>query len=209
MKIFCILFLSLAGLVNEYQKDTKARKILESVSKKYKNIPTFSVHFIYILENKTQNIQEDFPGKLTVKGEKFKLELTEQEITNDGTNQYTYIKEAKEVTISSYKKEDTDINMINIFDIYKKNFKYQLVEELSTPLLYVIDLEPNKKEKNYFKIRIEINKKNDIKSFKLFDKNGNIYTYLIKNLEIKNNIEDTFFTFDTKKYKEIEIIDLR
>ena len=99
--------------------------------------------------------------------------------------------------------------MINIFDIYKKNFKYQLVEELSTPLLYVIDLEPNKKEKNYFKIRIEINKKNDIKSFKLFDKNGNTYTYLIKNLEIKNNIEDTFFTFDTKKYKEIEIIDLR
>ena len=207
MKIFFILLISLT--LSEYPKDTKAKKILESVSKKYKNIPAFSANFIYTLENKTQNIQEDFHGKVTIKGEKFKLELTEQEITNDGKNQYTYIKEAKEITISPYKKEDTDINMVNIFDIYKKKFKYQFVEELSTPILSIIDLEPEKKEKNYFKIRIEIDKKNDIKSFKIFEKNGNIYTYLIKNLEIKNNIEDNFFTFDKNKYKEIEIIDLR
>jgi outer membrane lipoprotein-sorting protein len=74
----------------------------------------------------------------------------------------------------------------------------------------VVDLVPEKKDAQYFKIRMNIAKKDrNVQSFTLFDKSGNKYKYTISKFTPNANIADNFFTFDPKKYPGVEIIDLR
>ena len=72
------------------QYDQKALDILDAMSDKYKNMPSFYASFSYTLENEMENIHEEFSGDIIVKGDKFKLDLGEQEVFNDGETMWTY-----------------------------------------------------------------------------------------------------------------------
>jgi len=43
----------------------------------------------------------------------------------------------------------------------------------------------------------------------MFDKAGNRYKYTITKFTANVKVDDSFFTFDPKKYPGIEVIDLR
>ena len=83
------------------QKDPTARKVLDAMSAKYQAIPAFRAQFTYNMENDGEDIDEGFEGTILVMGEKYKLIMSEQEISFDGTDVYTYLKDDNEVTISS------------------------------------------------------------------------------------------------------------
>jgi outer membrane lipoprotein-sorting protein len=73
-----------------------------------------------------------------------------------------------------------------------------------------IDLVPEKKNAQYFKIKMMIAKKDkSIQSWTMFDKSGNRYKYVITKFTPNLKIDDTFFSFDPKKYPGVEIIDVR
>src|SRR5687767_5510500 len=194
------------------QYDPKALEILDAMSKKYKGIPAFEANISYTLTNETEKINEEFKGKITVKGDKFKLVLPEQEVINNGTTLWTYLPEAKEVNIDNYDPSSDDVNPSKIYDIYKKGFKYLYLEDKNEAgvLCEIIDLVPEKKDAQYFKIRMNIAKKDkSIQSWTMFDKAGNKYKYSITKFNPNVTIADSFFTFDPKKYPGVEVIDLR
>jgi outer membrane lipoprotein carrier protein len=194
------------------QYDPKALETLDAMSKKYKAIPAFEANFSYILTNEVEKVNEEFKGKVTVKGDKFRMVLPEQEVINNGTTTWTYLPEAKEVNIDNYDPNSDEVNPSKIYDIYKKNFKYLYLEDKTEGgvLCEVIDLVPEKKDAQYFKIRMNISKKDkSIQSWTMFDKAGNKYKYSITKFNPNVTIADTFFTFDPKKYPGVEVIDLR
>ena len=43
----------------------------------------------------------------------------------------------------------------------------------------------------------------------MFDKGGNRYKYTITKFVPNANVSENYFTFDTKKYPGVEVIDLR
>jgi outer membrane lipoprotein-sorting protein len=194
------------------QYDPKALEILDAMSKKYKAIPAFEANISCNLTNEAEKVNEEFKGKITVKGDKFRMVLPEQEVINNGTTTWTYLPEAKEVNIDNYDPNSDDVNPSKIYDIYKKGYKYLFLEEKTEGgvLCEVIDLVPEKKDAQYFKIRMNINKKEkNVQSFILFDKSGNKYKYSISKFTQNASIADAFFTFDPKKYPGVEVIDLR
>ena len=194
------------------QYDPKALEILDAMSKKYKSIPAFEANIACNLTNDVDKINEEFKGKITVKGDKFRMVLPEQEVINNGATIWTYLPEAKEVNIDNYDPSSEDVNPSKIHEIYKKNFKYLYLQDRveSGVMCEEIDLVPEKKETQYFKIKMLINKKEKtIQSFTLFDKGGNRYKYTISKFTANAKIDDTAFTFDPKKYPGVEIIDLR
>jgi len=194
------------------QYDPKALQILDAMSTRYKSIPAFEANISYTLTNETEKINEEFKGKITVKGDKFRLVLPEQEVINNGTTLWTYLPEAKEVNIDNYDPSSDEVNPSKIYDIYKKGFKYLYLEDKteSGVLCEVIDLVPEKKDAQYFKIRMNIVKKDkSIQSWTMFDKGGNKYKYSITKFTPNSTIPDSFFTFDPKKYPGVEVIDLR
>jgi outer membrane lipoprotein-sorting protein len=206
-----LLILLAATNVNG-QYDERAEKILSEVSKKYQDYKSFKASFTYSLESPTTGVNENFKGDILVKGNKFILKLGGQEIINNGVTQWTYLKEENEVNISDYSPEEDDINPSKIYNIYKKGYKYLLNEEVNeNKALYdVVDLVPEDKSKQIFKIRIVILKKDkSIKSWKLFEKNGNRYTYTLTQFTPNIDVDDKLFTFDKSKYKGVTVVDLR
>jgi outer membrane lipoprotein carrier protein len=194
------------------QYDPKALEVLEAMSKKYKAIPNFEANLTSAMTNETEGVKEEVKGKITVKGDKFRLLLDDQEIINNGTTVWTYLPSAKEVNIDNFDPNSDDINPVKIFDIYKKGFKYLFLgEKTEAGQVYEeIDLVPEKKNAQYFKIKMMIAKKDkSIQSWTMFDKSGNRYKYVITKFTPNLKIDDTFFSFDPKKYPGVEIIDVR
>src|SRR6478609_980753 len=158
--IFAFLGLFIA-LSASAQYDPKALAILDAMSKKYKAIPAFEANFSYVLTNDVEKINEEFKGKVTVKGDKFRMVLPEQEVINNGATIWTYLPEAKEVNIDNYDPSSEDVNPSKIHEVYKKNFKYLYLQDRveNGIMCEEIDLVPEKKETQYFKIKMLINKK--------------------------------------------------
>ncbi|MBL7847862.1 MAG: outer membrane lipoprotein carrier protein LolA [Cyclobacteriaceae bacterium] len=194
------------------QYDPKALEILEAMSKKYKAIPSFEANFSYTLTNETEKINEEFKGKMVVKGDKYHLILPEQEVINNGTTMWTYLPEAKEVNIDNFDPASDDLNPSKFYEIYKKGFKYLYLEDKTDGgvVCEVVDLVPEKRDAQYFKVRMNIVKKDkSIQSWTMYDKAGNLYKYTITKFNAAAKIDDASFTFDPKKYPGVEVVDLR
>lgn len=194
------------------QYDPKALQSLDAMSKKYKAIPAFEANISYVLTNDVEKVNEEFKGKITVKGDKFRLALPEQEVINNGSTVWTYLPEAKEVNIDNYDPNSEDVNPSKIYDIYKKGFKYLYLQDKTEGgvLCEEIDLVPEKKDAQFFKIKMFISKKDkSIQSWVMFDKGGNRYKYTISKFNPNVKVEDSFFAFDLKKYPGVEVVDLR
>jgi outer membrane lipoprotein carrier protein len=208
---FCIAFLSVVQF-SFAQYDAQALATLEAMSKKYKAYTSFEANITSTMTNEVEGIKEEFKGKITVKGDKYRLVMDDQEIINNGTTVWTYLPAAKEVNIDNYDASSEDINPSKIYEIYKKGFKYLLVGEHTEAGVVVeeIDLVPEKKDAQFFKIKMLITKKDrTIQSWTMHDKTGNKYKYTISKFSPNVAVADTFFAFDTKKHPGVEVIDLR
>ncbi|MEQ8302344.1 MAG: outer membrane lipoprotein carrier protein LolA [Cyclobacteriaceae bacterium] len=211
-KSLITLLLLISSKLMFAQYDPKALEILEAMSDKYKNLTSFEANLTSSLVNEVDGINEEFKGKITVKGDKFKLALDDQEIINNGTTVWTYLPSAEEVNIDNADPDTDEYNPSKFYSIYKKGFKYLYLEEQTEDgvLCEVVDLVPEKKDAQYFKIRMNITKKDkNIQSWTMFDKSGNRYKYTISKFVGNVKVDDSFFTFDPKKYPGVEVIDLR
>ncbi len=211
MKNFFFLAFIFCAAVAYAQYDPKALETLDAMSKKYQAIPSFEANISYTLINETEKINEEFKGKITVKGNKFRLALPEQEVINNGVYVWTYLPEAKEVNVDKADNDADEINPSRIYDIYKKGFKYLYLADKTDGgvLCEEIDLVPENKNAQYFKIKMMINKKDkSIQSWTMFDKSGNRFKYTITKFNPAIKVEDSFFIFDPKKYPGVEVIEL-
>jgi outer membrane lipoprotein-sorting protein len=65
-------------------------------------------------------------------------------------------------------------------------------------------------KRSFFKVRLQVDKlTKQIMNAVIFDKNGNRYTYTIKTFLPNVKVPETTFTFDSKLYPGVELVDLR
>lgn len=211
-----ILFYSLAMLVSVSvfaQKDKKATAILDLMSKKYAKMKSFNASFTYGIEGANAKLIESYKGNVTVKGLKFKLNMAGQEVFNNGKEIYTYVKETNEVNITDFNPNDnSDLSPTKIYSIYKKGYKYMFLEEVKegSNFYEVIELSPESKESKVAKVQIKIDKKDkSVKSWKVWDKNGKRQVFRMDKFTPNVPASDVQFSFDKKKYPDVEVVDLR
>ncbi|PID89628.1 MAG: hypothetical protein CSA05_00065 [Bacteroidia bacterium] len=214
--LLMILIVVFCANVLNAQQDPKAKKILDSVSQKTKSFTSIQADFNYIFESLQENISDTLQGKILIKGEKYKLTFSEYERFFDGTNITTVmLEEGKpvEATLSLPNEEGEELNPSEIFTIYQKDFKYRYREEVKEKgkQMHLIELFPiDVDAKRYSRIQIKIDKANNqIYSFKEFDKDGNRITIELTKVQTNKPLSEKNFTFDTKKFPDIEIVDLR
>jgi len=214
MKKIGLVFILVALIVNVgwAQKDPKALAVLDAMSAKYQNIEAFKAKLVYKLENSAEKLNETFRGEITVMGEKYRLKIGEQEIINNGTTIWTYLREVNEVNIDNYYPEDDPMAPSKIYTIYREGYKYSFVEEKKRKgrIVQIIDLEPDNKDEPFYKIRLTIDKVDKtLVNYKVFDKNGNRYLWSVSDFDSDLELTASHFEFDPSKYKDVEIIDLR
>ena len=156
MKNFIFLIFTLVAVqVASAQYDPQALTTLDAMSKKYKAYTSFEANIITTMTNETEGVKEESKGKITVKGDKYRLVIPEQEIINNGTTQWTYIPSAKEVTIDNYDVNASEINPSKIYELYKKGFKYLHNGERTEGGVVVeeIDLVPEKRMRSFLRLK--------------------------------------------------------
>lgn len=212
MKSLIILFLAVATSFSALaQQDQKAKTILDKLSAKTKAYKTIKAEFQFNISNKSEGINESQTGKIQIKGDKYVLSISGQEVISNGSTIYTIIKDAEEVQINSMPDEDEEdfISPNTIFTLYETGFKYKYVKEDKG--MHIINLYPKDAEdKEFHRIALYINKaKNQISKVKIYGKDGSTTTYSIKAFTANSAIPDSNFSFDKSKYPKFEIVDLR
>lgn len=215
MKKFLLLLLTgllFTSINAQTGKQNEAEKLMERVSKRYKNFKSMKADFVYTLENKQQKSQEKQKGSILVKGNKFRLDIANQLIICDNKTIWTFSREVNEVQVNHYSPKEGAIRLDDIFTMYGKGFLYKIVESKKdgNKEIVVIELTPKDKKKKFFKIKVTVDKTNQtILSSQIFEKTGTIHTYTVNNQVPNLKYDDNQFTFDSKKYPGVEIIDLR
>lgn len=215
MKKFLLLLLTgllFTSINAQTGKQNEAEKLMERVSKRYKNFKSMKADFVYMLENKQQKSQEKQKGSILVKGNKFRLDIANQLIICDNKTIWTFSREVNEVQVNHYSPKEGAIRLDDIFTMYGKGFLYKIVESKKdgNKEIVVIELTPKDKKKKFFKIKVTVDKTNQtILSSQIFEKTGTIHTYTVNNQVPNLKYDDNQFTFDSKKYPGVEVIDLR
>lgn len=210
---YLILLFAISQCCFAQDHDPVAKGILDKLSNKTKQYSSIKTTFIYTMENNKENISESQKGVLLLKGEKHKLDISGQQIINNGTTLWTFIEDADEVQVSEPEYEEGTISPSNIFTIYESGFKYKFHKEetINGIVQQQINLYPeNANEKAYHTIRLSIDKaKMQITSIRIFGKEGDDYIYTIEDFKTNLPVSDTDFQFDPAKYPDVEVIDLR
>jgi outer membrane lipoprotein carrier protein len=210
--LLTVLFTCLQ-IVSFAQYDAKAGEILDAMSAKYKKIPSYKANFSTSLVNESEGVNETFSGEITVKGDKYILDTSDQLVINNGSTVWTYLPDVNEVNIDIYDPSEDEITPSSIFDEYKKGYKYIWMESVTDAGVAcdVVDLIPNDVSKNqFFKIKMVIaSKDKTLKKWTMFEKSGNKHIYTISQFKDKITVTDADFNFDASKYPDVEIVDLR
>ena len=206
MKSLITLFLFFS--ITVFSQD--ANQIFNSLSDKTKSYKNISIDFDFKYENELEDIREIKSGKIIIENEKFKLEIDDQIIVCNGIDQWIYYKETNEVQILEYDRNNEFMNPKNLLSIYEKgyNYRYNKEIEIDSKSYHLIDLFPNEENNEIIKISLTISKdENMVKKIEAFESNGAIYVYNV--IKSKFNRRNLKFDFDTSKYENIYIIDLR
>ena len=193
--------------------DPDAKVILDKVSATFKTYKTVTANFTLTITNAGNKVEGSKSGVIYMKGPKYRVNISGQEIYSDGANIWTYDKSANEVQLTKFDAASNTITPQKMFtDFYDKDFLYKLNGEKKEggKLIQEIELTPIDKTKPFFKVLVYVDKAtSNIVSSKVFEKNGNHYIYKITNMKTNTTLPDSLFTFDSKKYPKAEIIDLR
>jgi len=193
-------------------QDATANRILNNVSRTYQTYKSIKAGFTIDIKNTQNNSTIKQVGTLYLKGKKFRIKLTDQEIYCDGKTMWTYFKEENEVQITKYDPNTQEINPSEIFTIYQKGFNYKYIGEsiISGKTVQKIEMTPTDKTKPYFKVKLNIEKaSNKITNMSVYNKNGIRSNYAITSFKSNLPISDGFFKFDPKTKPGVIEIDLR
>ena len=192
-------------------KDPKAVALLDEVSAKTKSYKSIRAEFSYTMENKQAKINEVKTGTLSLSGDKYRLKAAGQEVICDGKIIWTYLKESNEVQINDLDNKDEALTPSKLLSSYNASYKSKMLKDRSAtdPNEASIELIPIV-IKNFTKAVLIVDKvKKQVKSFILYDKSGNVFTYKITKYQTDIPVTAADFTFDKTKFPGVEVIDMR
>jgi len=219
-KLFTLLsLLAITGigqaqtLKNPTQNDPNAKKILDAVSAKFKTFKSPQAAFTYKVENAQGKVLSSKKGTVTMKGNRYKVNMDGMEIYSDGKTTWNYDKSANEITVDNVNTAAGTMTPQKLFtNFYDQDFYYKQNGEKKEAgkTLQEIELTPTDKTRPYHKVYVWIDKgSNTIYSAKFLEKTGGRYSYTINTMKPTATVADSYFTFDKSKYPGVEVVDLR
>lgn len=193
-------------------QDAKAKEILERASKKMNGLKTLKAAFALKLLGTGGKVRDTKKGTFLMKGPKYHITLTGQEIICDGKTVWTYIKDANEVQVSNFNASEQSISPTKLFtNFYDKEYSYRYIgtRKVSGKACNVIEMMPVNKAKQFTKVELAIDNNSTIAGGNIFEKNGNQYQYEVSGFTANAALADNQFSFDAKLHPGVEVVDLR
>jgi chaperone LolA len=193
-------------------QDAKAKSVLENASKRMKSLKSLKAGFTLKLAGANGKARDTKKGTFLMKGSKYHIILSGQEIICDGKTVWTYMKDANEVQVSAYNPTEQSISPTKLFtNFYDKEYNYRYIDSRTVggKACDIVEMVPVNKSKQLSKVELAIDKAGTIAGGNLFEKNGNQYQYEVSGFTANAAIADNQFAFDSKAHPGVEVVDLR
>ena len=186
------------------QGPKQARYLLEQVSKKIEKQKNMRFEFKYVLENNEEQIRQETEGKVTLAGDRYKLDFLEIIQLFDGEKIYTIVPENEEITVSTPEdSEEINVNPSQILNFYKEGYDYQwdIYQRVMGRNIQFIKLIPSEENADikYLLLGIDVDQNSIYRLIEIG--NGKTTTTLtIKNQEENITLPPYFFEFNVGDY---------
>ncbi len=188
-----------------YPQGNSARVLLDEVASKIESYDNVYLEFNYNLENKTEKVNQETRGNLTLQKNLYNLKYMGVERIFDGKKVYLIVHEDKEVIISKNDKNDEgSITPSKMFNFYRNGYtlKMDILQNLGGRKIQFVRLNPmdSNSEIQHILIGVDTQTKNLYKLIEVGN-NGTQTTLLVTNFKTNQQISNKLFTFDQAKYK--------
>jgi chaperone LolA len=214
IKIIPILFSVLIVVLQFsllYSAEKESEEIIKKLKDRYNKLESFVADYNQTFHWKLADNVHQQSGKIWLKGkDKFKIETEDQLIISDGKTIWTYSRFNNQVIIDNVNKSEEVSLPGDLFLKYSEQYNSDYVrnEKIDDEDCYLINLKAKTEDIFIKSMRIWISRKKSIPmKIEQIDINGNVNTYLLKNINIDEKLNDNFFVF--KVIDTVEVIDMR
>lgn len=205
MKKISLFLLLLTTFVSFSQNSSKAKSLLDEVSRKVASYNNISLTFDYILDNKKENIHQKTSGNVLISKDKYHLNFMGIERIFDNKNIYTVVHDDQEVVITdAANSDDNDFTPSKILTFYQKgyNFQWDKQQNINGKNIQFIKLLPiqTNDENRHIMLGIDTKTK-DIQQVIYTNKNNTNTTFKISSFKTNLPIPGDTFSFDEASYK--------
>ncbi len=196
-------------LISSFGFAQDAETLLNEVYDKTNSYENISIDFKYVLQNTSENINQETRGDVVIEGDKYVLNILGISQIYDGKTLYTISPEDEEVTISSdNSEEETTITPSKMLSFYKEGYTYEMdiVQDVKGRKVQYVKLSPidTNSEIKQVLLGIDANTKHIYNLIEI-GKNGTKTTLTVNSFKTNEPISKTLFTFDKSKYGDYYI----
>ncbi|HKL66487.1 MAG TPA: outer membrane lipoprotein carrier protein LolA [Bacteroidales bacterium] len=191
------------------QQDPAAKSILDKFSGAALTSPAVTMSFIMKIHDRVEQSASESEGTVVIMDSMYKLTIPDNTIWFNGSANWTLTPEVKEVTVTLPDPDDNTFltSPSSVFTMYRKDFKYRLVEEREEGS--IIDLYPEEPaETDFSRIRLVI--KNEKLISAEYRRKDGIDMYIdITGYRLDKSYKSEYFTFSRDDHPGVDIIDMR
>lgn len=202
--IIAYLFLLFATQAVSAQNNAETLiRVLVDQLKSHKNV---EMSFNYQISPDGKNLGDSEQGHSWLQGESYKIEMADQQTISDGKTIWSYLIDDEEVIVSNA-SEGTDNTPLKLLTSLDESYVATLTN-IDSQGNATIELANPKGQ--YKRVTLKINAmKSELKSADIYMEDGSKVIVNVEKMKYDQNLDDKFFTFDTKKHPNVDVIDMR
>lgn len=192
------------------QAEDQSASLMRNLAAKTASYKAYEVLFTASMKGEFS----DLPGKIVVSGDRYYVQINDYELFCDGKLLYTYNGNEEEVTLEEPSKNDNSLlsNPARFFkmDEHDFNSSYKGKSTTNGKDVEQVELTPKTADSGYKAIRLHINPTTGLPIEVRYEADGGVPIEIaIRKFTPNQAVDPGMFTFDKKKYKGVEVIDLR
>jgi len=208
-KLGLLVFAFVITTFSHAQSPNNADALLNEVSAKVEGYDNILIDFKYTLENTAENVKHETRGDVSLKGEKYLLNIMGTTRIFDGKKIYTIIPEDEEINISTYNPEDEqNITPSKMLTFYNDGYKSEIDKtvDLKGRKIQYVRLTPIDSNAEVKNILLGIDKQTkNIYNLIQTQANGTKITITVTSFKTNQPIPESLFQFKEDRYKDYYI----
>ena len=197
-----ILLFATQAITAQNNADMLIRLVVDQL-KSHKNV---EMVFNYQISPDGKNLGESEKGHAWLQGEAYKIEMANQQTISDGKTIWSYLIEDEEVMVSNA-TDGTDNTPLKLLTSLDESYVATLtgIDAQGTA-----SIELANPKGQYKRVALKINtKKVELKNADIYMEDGSKLVVNVEEMNFDQELDDKFFTFDTKKHPKVDVIDMR
>lgn len=190
--------------------DERSKQILNKITSTFDSYSSYRVDFSVAMDG-TPSLN----GYFIVSGDRYFLDVASTEVFSNGKEVYNFDKKENVITIESVNSSDKQnllSSPVQMFQLYEQEFNHTYLGEqkVGSQTYEKVSLTPKDATGDLVKIQLLVNPTTKIPSeIQYLTDDESTAKINIKKVTPNVAVNDSMFTYDKNKYKNVEVIDFR